>query len=62
MSLNLLEDSNDNQVDLLNLQYLYNHIHRNDTYTIPNIDFYGAIVVNEFMNDRLVDIRDGEIV
>ncbi|KAM3133794.1 hypothetical protein pb186bvf_014057 [Paramecium bursaria] len=54
MSLNLLEDCNDNQVDLLNLQ--------NDTYTIPNIDFYGAIVVNEFMNDRLVDIRDGEIV
>lgn len=29
---------------------------------IPNIDFYNTIVVNEFMQDRIVDIRDGEVV
>jgi len=29
---------------------------------VPNIDFYNTIVVNEFMNNRLVEILNGEVV
>ena len=31
--------------------------------TIPNsIDFYNTIVINDFMNSRVVEIEDGDVV
>ncbi|CAD8156636.1 unnamed protein product [Paramecium pentaurelia] len=55
--MNLLDDLENNgtqQMDLLNFDHQSN--------MIPNVDFYNAIVINEFMNNRIVEVKDGEVV